>query len=581
MFRKICPAFALIPALLLAGLQVRAGEPPAGDTPVEKYPTTKFVKLLEEALKAKREALELEHKAELKKFTDDQKAKNAAAMAPRTIKVKIGSREVSVQEPRSVDEKGMEPIARTPFRTWGLRAKDFVFDLPVEIFVPRIVGPKSLIGKDKVFLVLPFSVTNTIIEVKIKNKEGKLLNIACVNSEAEAAKVKAKAAEDGNVAEAAPGKASLSPRFTMVTDKGVFTPEASGFLAREAVEWSTFKHRHWTKELIGFIRGGRAMAHFKPGESRSGVVVFQRFDPSTSRVRILVDGLTNARKSKQDLRKVMILEFVRPGNIYYPGQVKLSFKRWIGNKLMDPKSGYVARRDQDVHHGFDWVWLWNWAAAAAISTPKTAEVASPVGKDKFNFWSYQVKLPNRTGKEQPLTIERVATIVKVKLDVAGASREIEVPLVDDGKMDVYKAVYFEAEGMAMRAERFPRKLKLESGEDRAAEFTVAFRDTDVDFAAVLRNIHNALGLEQARKRNKAGGKREDKGIYKGARQLSAKEVASVRDQLAKKLPAVLKEQLAKNVVAEMVVKSGLSSGTRTVNFSLYKPAPLPAPPVEE
>ncbi len=588
MFKKIRPAFALLPVLLLAGLPARTGEP-AGDPPEAPHKavwvSAEAAKKLEEELKTKRAELERKRKAEVERFTKEQQDKDEAAKAPRTINVKIGGETIPVKEPRSLED--VPAIERKPFRSWSLRAEDFVFDLPVEIFVPRMVGPRSLIGKDKVFLVLPFSITNTLIEVKTyqktdDDKQGELLGIACVNSDAELAKLKAKAKEDNNLIVAAPSTAALSPRFTMVTDKGVFTPEASGFLAREAVEWSTYKHRHWTKELISFVRGSKAVGQFKPGESRSGAAVFPRFDPETTRVRILVDGLAAAYKFKKDLRKVMILEFVRPGNVYYPGQVKLRFKRWIGDKLMDPKSGYVPKRGDDVHHGFDWVWLWNWAAAASISVPKsTTDVASPIGKDKFNFWSYRVKLPNRTGQEQPLSVDRVATIVKVKLDVAGKEREIEVPLVDDGKMNVYKAAYFESEGMAVRTDRFPKEAKIESGEDRAAEFTVAFRERDVDFGAVLRNLHNSLDLELALKRNKDGGKRKGKGPYEGTRQLSVKEVASVRDQLAKKLPAALKAQLAKNVVAQITVRSGLASGARTVNYSLYKPAPLPAPPVEE
>ncbi|MGD9387773.1 MAG: hypothetical protein PVI87_06050, partial [Gammaproteobacteria bacterium] len=199
---------------------------------------------------------------------------------------------------------------------------------------------------------------------------------------------------------------------------------------------------------------------------------------------------------------------------------------------------------------------------------------------KFNFWSYKVTLPNRTGTERKLTVTRVKTIAKVKIDVAGKEREVEVPLVDDGKMNVYKAAFCEAEGLPITTNRFPKNKQVAPARDQAAEFTVVFRERDVDFAAVLRNVHNDLDLEKALERNKASepGAKPDKKVFEKARQLTAKEVAAVRDQLKEKLPAALQDQLAKTVVAEFTVKSGLSSGVRRINLSLYKPVEPPAAP---
>jgi hypothetical protein len=551
----------MVPAVLLLTAVGRGGEDPAT---VKDHVSYTASKKLKETLAAKRQALAKKRKADVKKFTELKTAEFEEARKENTFIVKIGDKEFKVKEPQRVSE--VPKIASKRFRTWGLLAKNFKFDLPAEVFVSRIVGPKNLIGKDKVFLVLPFTLTNTLINIDVKDPDGKLIGSSAVNTPEELALIKAKVEKDGNSLESKPAPARLSLGFMMVTDKGAFTPEASGFLAHEAVEFSTFKRRAWTKELVSFVRKSDVVGELKPGETRAGVAVFPRFDPETTVVRILVEGLTNDYDFKRDLRKAMILEFVRPGNVYYPGQVKLKFKRRIGGKLMDPKSAYVPKRDEEVHHGFDWVWLWNWDAAVTVGQPKLSEnVASPVGKDKFNFWTYKVKLANRTGKERPLSIEMVRTIVKVKIKVAGKEREVEVPLVDDGKMNVYKAAFFETEGIAIKSDRFPKVKRVESGKDGGVEFTVAFRERDVDFEAVIRNIHNQLDLEVAIKRNKDG-KRTEK-VFKGPRHLSVAEVKEVQKQLKAKLPAALKAQLAKGVRAEITAKSGLSSGRRLVNIT--------------
>ncbi len=554
-----------VPALLLLTAVACGGEPPAG---VKDHVSYSASEQLKEKLSAKRKALIEKRKADVTKFTKEKTDEFEEAKKENTITVKIGEKEFKVKEPQRISEVPEIPSKR--FRIWSLVAEHFKFDLPAEVFVSRIVGPKKLIGKDKVFLVLPFTLTNSLINVDVRDPDGKLIGSSTVNTAEELAQAKAQVEKDGNSLTSAPASAQISLRFMMVTNKGVFTPETSGFLAHEAVEFSTFKRRAWTKELVSFVRESKAVGELKPGETRAGVVVFPRFDPETTEVRILVDGLTNDYDFKRDLRKAMVLEFVRPGNIYYPGQVKLKFKRNIGGKLMDPKSAYVPDRDGAAHHGFDWVWLWTWDVAATVEKPKLSEdIASPVGKDKFNFWTYKVKIPNRTDKEQQLSIEMVKTIVKVKINVAGKEREVEVPLVDDGKMNVYKASFFGDEGISIKSDRFPKDKKVEPGKDGGIEFTVAFRERDVDFETVIRNIHNQLDLEVAVQRNKDG-KRTEK-VYKGPRHLSVAEVKEVQKQLKANLPAALKEQLAKGVKAEITAKSGLSSGKRLINITFSLP----------
>jgi hypothetical protein len=466
------------------------------------------------------------------------------------------------------------------FRTWSLRAEDFKFDLPVQVFVEGVIGSKRLPGNDKVFMVLPFTVTNNMIDVDVyEEKNGKDILVAgfsaCSPEEVKAISKRELGAGGKRTIKTKPANARLSLRFSMVTNKGVFLPEASGFVARQRVDYSSFKDRDWARDMISYLKeNGERAGELKPGETRSGVAVFPRFDPSVTHISILIEGMTNDFDFEKDKRRIMILEFVRPGNIYYPGQVRMKFKRRIGGKLMDPKSGYLSKRDVKCHHGYDWLWLWNWDSAVKVETPKLSEgVVSPTGKQKENFWSYKVLLPNRTGAKQVFSVSKVATMATVTLTVGKdkLKREItvEVPLVDNGKMDVYKAGYLESVGETeLPTNRFPAKLNVHPGEDPVS-FQVIFRDTDVDFASVLKQIDNFFAVELAKGRAKAG--KDKQAYFKRARQLSAAEVGSIRDQLAKKVPEALKAQMPKRVKAEISATSGFASGTRYINCSSVPP----------
>lgn len=413
------------------------------------------------------------------------------------------------------------------FKSWTLETRDFKFDLPMEIYVPEVAGPQGLGVREHCNVILPFTITNSLDR-----------------------------------------KADLTPRFTMVTEYAVSVPECSGFLARETVEFSTLRRREWTEDMLSFMRGGEAVGSFEPGQTRLGVAVFPRFDQRSTRVQILVEGLCAEFDFRRNLRKALVLEFVRPGDVVYPGRGRLQFQRHIGRELMDPRLEYVPARDDDVHHGFDWVWLWHWDRAARTGDPKRAEVPAPLGDRKLGFWYYKVLVPNRTEAEQPLTVERVSTVARVEL----LGHAVDVPLVDDGKMNVFKAALFDAEGLPVVVNRFPENARVEPTPDRPLEFLVAFGEKDYDLDAVLRNLVLAMDVKRLRAAQEAG-PRTDKEAFVGVGvpQLSAEQVEQVKKELAEKLPAALAEQLKETVVADVTARSGLASGVRRVVFSLYKP----------
>jgi hypothetical protein len=510
-----------------------------------------------------------------KKGWDDEFQK---VIAPQEGKFDYNGKPVTFKEPRRPGEIIYK--AKEPYKPWSLRADAFKFDLPVEIHEAR---PQA---KDRTYVVLPYSVTNTLVEVKVSSKvydqdkkESTLEVFRVASDEAEAVKIEqdiqetAKRLKQELTISHGPAKAMLTPRITMVTDGGVFTPEVCGFIPHESVEVSTMTKRSWTAELLGFMREKTEVGALEPGQTKPGVAIFPYYDPATTSVRFLIEGLADQKDFKKDLRKALVLEFVRPGNIYYPGQVKLAFKRRIGGKLIDPKAGYVPAVDDEVHHGFDWVWLWNWEAAAKVTeAPKTSELATPTGGDKQKFWFYKLTIPNRTGEEQPLTIEKVTTVIQLKI----LDKVVDVPFPDDGTLNVYKTDFFEKEGKPATPKRFPNGVKVASGDENAVSFWVAFRESDFDFDAVCRNLVNAFNLDLAKARN-AGGEKATYETVASVAKFDAAKMEQARKELIEKIPAALAEQLAKRVAANLTVKSDLASGTRAVSYSLYQPAFKPEP----
>ncbi len=500
-----------------------------GESPEAKGRTYYSTQLLEEVNKniekhkAEGEARE---KAATKAKVDEWNAEFQKVIAPQEGKFEYDGKPVTFKEPRKPEDVKYEP--GTTYKPWSLKAEDFAFDLPVEVFERQ---PEGAAGRERTYVVLPYTITNSLAENKL-----------------------------------------LTPRITMVTDGGVTTAEVCGFVPHESVEVSTMLKRAWTAELVGFAREKAEHGAIEAGQTKAGVAVFPRYDPGTTSVRFLIEGLADELNFKKDLRKVMVLEFVRPGNIYYPGQVKLAFKRRIGGKLIDPKAGYLPARDDDVHHGFDWVWLWNWDVAAKVAeAPKASEMDSPTGTEKQKFWCYKITIPNRTGEEQPLTIDKVSTIID--LEILG--KKIEVPFVDDGSLDVYKTAFFEKEGKPVTGKRFPNGAKVSAGDDNAVSFWVAFRESDFDFEAVCRNLTAEFNLDLARARN-AGGEKMPYEVVAGVAKFDAAKMAQARKELLEKIPAALAAQLKERVVAAISAKSGLASGTRVMNRSLYQPAFTPA-----
>jgi hypothetical protein len=336
--------------------------------------------------------------------------------------------------------------------------------------------------------------------------------------------------------------------------------------------------------MIGFVRDTKEVAFFAPGQTKEGVAIFPRYDPSTTGVTLLIEGLSNDLDFRRDLRKALVLEFVRPGNVFYPGQTKLAFRRRIGGKLIEPKPGYLPSRDDDAHHGYDWIWLWNWETAARADDPKTTELPTPTGLDKQKFWHYKITLPNRTEEAQPLTVVRVETIVRVEV----MGKVVDVPFVDDGRLDVYKTGFFEKEGLPVTPRRFPERIvkkvgadgkvdpaddnRIKPGED--ASFLVAFRESDYDFDAVCTALVHALQTEMLTERNKDGGKKDMNKFFPNMK-FGAAEMEKAKAELSGKVAAALSEQLKTRVLARVTLKSGLASGTHLIDFSLYKPAYVP------
>lgn len=540
-------------------------EKPAASGAGDDTLLTKLNKESQDALKTYADESAKKADAAAKAEIDKINADFNAATKQLEGSVEVNGKTVNFVTPKDAAAVRDDMLKRAvvPMPLWSLRGEDFRFDLPVEVTDPRPYRGSDTVARERVYLVLPFTITNSLIRVDVKDKDGRISDVRVVNSDDEVAAIKARAEAAGRTISAAPMKGVFAPRITMITDGGVVTPEVCAFTAKRAVEVSTLTKRAWTPELIGFARESKETGAFEPGETKAGVAIFPRYDTKTTSVRFLIEGLSNELNFAKDLRRVMVLEFVRPGNVYYPGQTRLAFKRRIGEKLYDPKENYLPSKDDSVHHGFDLPMLWNWDAASTVAVmPKATEVDNPAGGGKQKFWSYEVTIANRTGMEQPLAIQQVSTIVKLEL----LGKTVEIPMVDDGALNVYKAAFLEAAGKRPASSRFPAGT-LADGDKQT--FTVVFRESDFDFSQVCSNLADALTLDLARARNAGGGGYE---AVAGVARLDKERMEQARKELLEKLPAALEAQLGKKVVAQITAKSGLASGTREMVHVVYDPA---------
>jgi len=401
-------------------------------------------------------------------------------------------------------------------------------------------------------------------------------------------------------------KRRIAPMFTAVTNKGVFNHAVGGYLPERMIADALFKplvdsDRPYDKELIkqrvapvepayslatcaySAEKGStqlQPLATFEPGQTRWGAALWDNFSNEFTELKIIVDGLTNAHRYEEKMRRVMVLTFTRDSDEFnvYRTELKLKDRRW------------------------EYLWMWdqsiNVPVPADAKDPqiKVQALKTPAGANKLT-WAFPFVIANTTRATQELAINQVAYACPVEVDVGGTKVPVEVRVVDDGRSTIYKAQTLKALGKESPKDRYAlnktieegsktqlqrRKTTVEAGKS-LEELWAVFDESDVDWDNVVMQIETALTSKVDRKAlakqtweklvKEVGGakaaelEKKDPGfLYDPRRKLTEAELKQIRDQVVKGLPGALDAaKIKKTVVAYFDCTSGLSTGCYRVS----------------
>jgi hypothetical protein len=118
------------------------------------------------------------------------------------------------------------------------------------------------------------------------------------------------------------------PQFTLTTETGKLYRNVVDFAAERVAKARLHRPLATAVELMGEL---------KPGETKEGLAVFPQPDPAADHFELYVGGLTNEYKVVERdgqsavLRKVLVVEFYRPGDAYdvYLDKTYTVESRWV------------------------------------------------------------------------------------------------------------------------------------------------------------------------------------------------------------------------------------------------------------
>jgi len=403
------------------------------------------------------------------------------------------------------------------------------------------------------------------------------------------------------VTNSTPRKRRVSPMFTAVTNKGVFNNAVGGFVPELMMADSILRpladaNRPHDKELLKQgvaplepaarlatyaynaekgVEQLQPLSTFEPGQTRWGAALWTNFSNELTVLKVLVHGLTNSHRYEEKMRRVLVLTFTRDSDEFhvYRKELKLQDRRW------------------------QYLWMWDQAISVPVAAdPKDPQIKvqalkTPAGANKL-MWAFPFTINNATRSAQDITINSIAYVCPVEVDVGGAKVKVEARVVDNGLSNIYKAQMLKelkkespkdrfalnktvTEGSKTLPER--RKTTLDAGKG-LDELYAVFDEADVDWNDVLAQVENALTEKVDRKAlakqtweqlvktvapDKAELLQKDPGfLYDPRRRLTEDEAKQVREQVAKGLAGALDAaKLKKTLVAYFDCSSGLSTGS--------------------
>jgi len=462
-------------------------------------------------------------------------------------------------------------IRRIVLNEWTLRPDDF------KVGKMRTITVRDHMNPDRAYTVLPFTITNS-------NSRG----------------------------------ITMAPLFYMLStdihdknwERAERTPQVGGYFIRQMFRETLLREVISEQDLLGYVRNDfdgmkKLVGVFEAGETKSGVVIFEKLPRRLDKMKVVIEGLNRTPKYAKRLRRVLALDYERTGDEYGPFE-PLRFKenRWA-----------------------HWEWFWMWDQD--ISIPPAGEPVlvtlrptTETGGRTKNFWYYLYRMRNSTDEPQKFEIASFDTIVEVELngfDRDGEPCKVEVVFPDDGRQTVeIERVLRSILGLRStdpvpdpgrpgmkfagwlqpykrhRHVRAPEPVRLEKKQDEAVagrpnpeddpavwlkpgemrEGLVIFDESACDIEHVYQQVEDWLNRMSPRDLYRTedpapsppAGWLSDRLVYPQRpprRRLTAQEKELVRNQLEAKI----REQLAveqkrvRHILARVTARCGLSSGT--------------------
>ena len=320
-------------------------------------------------------------------------------------------------------------------QTWGLGINDVKLGTPKEITVGEGVGGIT-------YVCIPYVVTNSSEGTLPLYPSFRMINRDYWDSDLDYTKLSNQVRYDiGNIA-------VLSLYESYILKGGVKPNRIHGpFLS--------------TTEL-----GGK----FTPGESRTGLAIFERPAATADYLTLIIEGVGNRARTDSDERFIMSVNLTRLGD---------------ANHLN--VTPFVMKEKQT-----DWRWTW-WTALKGTQL-RSVEVEDPTGGDAKTIWAFDLVISNKTQFAQKMKVEYVDLVGSVEIDGV----KLEVRCRDDGTTTLWKSkAMSELDVSVSDVRMFNGELAPvdEEGEvDEPFETTCVFDASSIDMNSIYDKYNSLVSL---------------------------------------------------------------------------------------
>jgi hypothetical protein len=269
---------------------------------------------------------------------------------------------------------------------------------------------------------------------------------------------------------------------------------------------------------------------------------------------LVVDGLNNTYRYDRRQKRVLTLDFSRPGDEFYPDRESLTYQ------------------------GKDWEWLWMWYEDLTVGPlePHVFETPSGMREAPKVLWAFLATLTNSTGERQKIELREFNVVVRlVRENILGVS-DIEVEFVDDGSSTIHKARVMENMAQPFQGSRF---FSGELAPDEPKVFPVIFDLDDIDWEKVYEQVERgltgdiAIGYGEAPLKPGMESYRPTRDKLRRVKvfKLSDEQKEQVRREVMAAVPEALDAEKERKILsADVSAVAGIATGTYRIMRSYFR-----------